>query len=153
MDAKKERSLSEKISDSIAKFGGSWWFISSAVFVLIAWVTFNTLVVTKVIHFDPYPFILLNLLLSCLAAFQAPFILMSQRRAERKQDFIYRSLFGEIKDLVESDLMVEHEIVELYKKQSAQIEELKKIVQSLHKRDEELHQRDEEIERELREGE
>jgi uncharacterized membrane protein len=160
MDAKDHQSFADKISDSIAKFGGSWRFIFAAFFSLICWIILNTLALFDVIHFDPYPFILLNLMLSCLAAFQAPFILMSQRRAERKQDFIYRSLFAEIKDLVESDLMVEHEIVGLYKKQTAQIEEvvkinkkqaeqieeLKKIVQQLHRRDEELHKRDEFIE-------
>lgn len=161
MDGKEKHSLPDKISDAVAKFGGSWRFIFSAVFILIVWVGLNTLALFQVIQFDPYPFILLNLMLSCLAAFQAPFILMSQRRAERKQDFAYRSLFAEIKDLVESDLMVEHEIVELYKKQNAeiaevvkinkkqadQLEELKKIVQELRQRDEELHRRDEELHR------
>lgn len=160
MDAKDHRSFADVVSDSIAEFGGSWRFIFTAFFLLILWVVLNTLALFEVIHFDPYPFILLNLMLSCLAAFQAPFILMSQRRAEKKQDTAYRNLFAEIKDLVESDLMVEHEIVELYKKQTlqiedvvrlnqkqaAQIEELKKIVQQLHRRDEELHRHNEFIE-------
>jgi uncharacterized membrane protein len=73
----------EKLSDKIASFGGSWKFIILFAFVLLVWIMINTyLLVTK--PFDPYPFILLNLILSCIAAIQAPIIMMSQNRQEAR---------------------------------------------------------------------
>ena len=75
--------LGERLADKIATFGGSWSFlICFAVFITV-WITFNTMVmVTR--PADPYPFILLNLILSCIAAIQAPVIMMSQNRQESK---------------------------------------------------------------------
>jgi uncharacterized membrane protein len=105
------RTFGERVSDSVAKFGGSWWFISSGAIVIILWVSINTISLLT-FKWDEYPFILLNLFLSLIAAFQAPFILMAQRRCEIKQDLIYRSLFREIKELVEADLSLEHEIID-----------------------------------------
>lgn len=70
----------DRIADRIAQFGGSWKFIISFGIVLVAWMVWNLLVVTKTFHFDEPPFILLNLCLSFLAAFQAPVIMMSQNR-------------------------------------------------------------------------
>ncbi len=77
------QTLGERFSDRIARFGGSWTFIFSFCGVLLAWVIVNS---TQLLAgpFDPYPFILLNLFLSCLAAIQAPVILMSQNRQESK---------------------------------------------------------------------
>ena len=73
----------EKLSDIIASFGGSWKFIIIFFFIIIFWISINTyLLVTR--PFDPYPFILLNLVLSCLAAIQAPIIMMSQNRQEAR---------------------------------------------------------------------
>lgn len=73
----------EKLSDSIASFGGSWRFIILFGLIIIFWIVINAYVLlTK--PFDPYPFILLNLVLSCLAAFQAPVIMMSQNRQEAR---------------------------------------------------------------------
>ena len=73
----------EKLSDLIASFGGSWKFIIIFSFILFFWISINVFVLlTK--PFDPYPFILLNLLLSCLAAVQAPIIMMSQNRQEAR---------------------------------------------------------------------
>ena len=73
----------EKLSDVIASFGGSWKFIIIFGFILFFWISINAFVLlTK--PFDPYPFILLNLLLSCLAAVQAPIIMMSQNRQEAR---------------------------------------------------------------------
>ncbi len=69
----------QKLADKIAKFGGSWAFISFFGIVLVVWMTINTIHLFEQ-PFDPYPFILLNLVLSCLAAVQAPVILMSQNR-------------------------------------------------------------------------
>lgn len=106
------RTLSERISDCVAKFGGSWKFIISACIVLTIWVTYNAIAVAV---FDPYPFILLNLLLSLVAAFQAPFILMAQHRAEKKQDNAYRELFKQIKTLVEKDIELEEQILDFIK--------------------------------------
>lgn len=73
----------ERIADKVASFGGSWTFILLFIAVLLAWMALNIsgLLATP---FDPFPFILLNLVLSCVAALQAPVIMMSQRRQEEK---------------------------------------------------------------------
>lgn len=76
-------SQGQKISDVVAKFGGSWAFILSFFGILFVWILFNTLTPIKD-NFDPYPFILMNLILSCIAALQAPIIMMSQNRQEEK---------------------------------------------------------------------
>jgi len=77
------RTTGERLADVVAEFGGSWKFIISFAVVLIVWMAFNVWAATQRI-FDPYPFILLNLVLSCLAAIQAPIIMMSQKRQETK---------------------------------------------------------------------
>jgi len=107
-----ERTFGEKVSDAVAKFGGSWWFILSGAMIIFLWVIINITHALAWIRWDQYPFILLNLFISLIAAFQAPLILMAQRRCEIKQDLIYRSLFREIKELVEADLSLEHEIIQ-----------------------------------------
>jgi uncharacterized membrane protein len=73
----------ERLADKIAAFGGSWVFLTAFAVFLVIWVVVNS-VVLLVRPFDPYPFILLNLILSCLAAVQAPIIMMSQNRQEAK---------------------------------------------------------------------
>lgn len=73
----------QRLSDSIARFGGSWAFIIFFGCVLVTWVAINSVAIL-VKPFDPYPYILLNLILSCLAAIQAPIIMMSQNRQEAK---------------------------------------------------------------------
>jgi len=78
-----EWSLGEKMADRIAAFGGSWPFLGIFALFLLLWIAMNSLVLF-LRPFDPYPFILLNLLLSCLAAVQAPIIMMSQNRQEDK---------------------------------------------------------------------
>ena len=80
-----ERKLTfgERLSDHIAEFGGSWKFLISFGAVLVIWIAINGVILAT--HaFDPFPFILLNLILSCLAAVQAPVIMMSQNRAEAR---------------------------------------------------------------------
>ncbi len=72
----------QKASDKMASFAGSWTFIISFTLVLIGWIIINAVVLTRA--FDPYPFVLLNLVLSCVAAVQAPLIMMSQKRQEEK---------------------------------------------------------------------
>lgn len=82
-DFEEHRTLGEKLSDHLASFGGSWAFLISFGFVLVVWMAINALL-GEAKAFDPYPFILLNLVLSCLAAIQAPIIMMSQKRQESK---------------------------------------------------------------------
>ena len=72
----------QRIADSVTLFVGSWIFIILFFIVLFAWIAVNTMIIWK--HFDPYPFILLNLVLSCIAAILAPIILMSQIRQSQK---------------------------------------------------------------------
>jgi uncharacterized membrane protein len=82
-DYQETLSLGDRLADGVAKFGGSWKFIFIFFFFLLIWIIINSLLLW--IHpFDPYPFILLNLMLSCLAAIQAPIIMMSQNRQEAK---------------------------------------------------------------------
>lgn len=81
-DRDRGRSVGEMLADNVASFGGSWTFILLFAALLALWMTFNAL--RDGAAFDPYPFILLNLVLSCLAAIQAPIIMMSQGRQEAK---------------------------------------------------------------------
>ena len=78
-----EPSFGERIADKVATFGGSWTFIITFFSFLLIWMIINVWVLSTK-PFDPYPFILLNLILSCLAAIQAPIIMMSQNRQEQK---------------------------------------------------------------------
>lgn len=75
--------MGQKIADKVAKFGGSWTFIISFGIFLFIWIITNVIFLSHN-SFDPYPFILLNLILSCIAAMQAPVIMMSQNRQEEK---------------------------------------------------------------------
>ena len=129
MEPADERTLGDKVSDAVAKFGGSWCFIITGFCLIILWVIINIL--PWFTHFDGFPFILLNLFLSLIAAFQAPFILMSQRRVEMKQDAIYRSLFREIKELIEVDLSLEHEVLKTNKEVREEIRTLKELVDKI----------------------
>ncbi len=78
-----ERTYGERLSDKVAQFGGSWKFIIIFGVILMLWIFYNTQVMLNK-SFDPYPYILLNLILSCIAAIQAPIIMMSQNRKEVK---------------------------------------------------------------------
>ena len=78
-----QKTLGERIADKVAEFGGSWKFLGIFAGVIVVWIIINSITLL-VKHFDPYPFILLNLLLSCLAAVQAPIIMMSQNRQAKK---------------------------------------------------------------------
>lgn len=77
------RTFGQRVADNVANFGGSWTFIISFFIFIIIWIAFNAYVLLNK-GFDPYPFILLNLILSCLASLQAPIIMMSQNRQEEK---------------------------------------------------------------------
>ena len=77
------RTFGQRVADNVANFGGSWTFIISFFIFILIWIASNVyLLMNK--GFDPYPFILLNLILSCLASLQAPIIMMSQNRQEEK---------------------------------------------------------------------
>jgi uncharacterized membrane protein len=78
----KPNTLGQRAADRLAKFVGSWWFVVIFCAIIVIWICLNIIMLAK--PFDPYPFILLNLALSCVAAIQAPLIMMSQNRQEEK---------------------------------------------------------------------
>lgn len=92
----------QRAADSIAKFAGSWAFIFSFSGVLILWMVVNVLLAARA--FNPYPFILLNLVLSCVAAIQAPLIMMSQNRQEEKDR---RRAENDYKVNLKTEIMIE----------------------------------------------
>ena len=102
--------IGQQAADAIAKFAGSWAFIFAFTGVLILWMLVNTLLAVKA--FDPYPFILLNLVLSCVAAIQAPLIMMSQNRQEEKDR---RRAENDYKVNLKTEIMIE----DLYDKVNA----------------------------------
>ncbi|TAF73856.1 MAG: DUF1003 domain-containing protein [Bacteroidetes bacterium] len=132
--------VGQKISDKVATFGGSWNFIILFGVILFLWICFNVIAI-KQLQFDPFPFILMNLILSCIAALQAPIIMMSQNRQEEKDrirsenDYLInlksemqiRSLHQKI------DLLLEKQMDTLYKTQEKQFELLQKIYQKCDK--------------------
>lgn len=129
---------SQKISDKVARFGGSWRFIILFGIILILWIIFNVMA-AKAIRFDPYPFILMNLILSTIAALQAPIIMMSQNRQEEKDrknsenDYmINMKAEMEIRSLNQKiDLLLEEQIKTLFVAQEKQFNLLKEINQKL----------------------
>jgi uncharacterized membrane protein len=107
----------QRVADKVAAFGGSWTFIIIFASILIAWVALNSIVLAKLKSaFDPYPYILLNLFLSMLAAIQAPIIMMSQNRQAAKDRLDAAHDY-------EVNLKAELEIAKLHEK----IDELSKI--------------------------
>ena len=122
----------------VAKFGGSWAFIISFFIILVVWVLFNTLTPVKD-NFDPYPFILMNLILSCIAALQAPVIMMSQNRQEEKDrkraenDYLINLKAElEVKALNQKiELLIQEQIQTLFESQELQLKILKKLEQRL----------------------
>lgn len=104
------RTLGERLSDQVAKFGGSWTFIIVFICFLIGWILLNTFLLSKRGEtFDPYPYILLNLFLSMTAAVQAPIIMMSQNRQSEKDRL-------QAKNDYEVNLKAELEIQRLHEK-------------------------------------
>ena len=102
--------LGQRAADAIAKFAGSWAFIFSFTGVLLLWMVVNTILAADA--FDPFPFILLNLVLSCVAAIQAPLIMMSQNRQEDKDR---RRAENDYKVNLKTEIMIE----DLYDKVNA----------------------------------
>lgn len=99
---KEKYTAGQRAADKIAKFAGSWAFIFSFTAVLVLWMVVNALLAKKA--FDPYPFILLNLVLSCVAAIQAPLIMMSQNRQEEKDR---RRAENDYKVNLKTEIMIE----------------------------------------------
>lgn len=102
--------LGQRVADAVAKFGGSWAFIISFVVVMLAWMLLNVLPVFSH-HFDPYPFILLNLFLSMVAAIQAPLIMMSQNRAA-EYDRLQATNDFKVNSMSEEEIRVLHSKVD-----------------------------------------
>ncbi len=94
--------LGQRAADTIARFAGSWAFIFSFTGVLVLWMVINVVLAARA--FDPYPFILLNLVLSCVAAIQAPLIMMSQNRQEEKDR---RRAENDYKVNLKTEIMIE----------------------------------------------
>ena len=109
-EEKAKDTLGQRAADAIAKFAGSWAFIFSFTGGLVLWMVIKTLLDARA--FDPYPFILLNLVLSCIAAIQAPLIMMSQNRQEEKDR---RRAENDYKVNLKTEIMIE----DLYDKVNA----------------------------------
>ena len=109
-EEKAKYTLGQRAADAIAKFAGSWAFIFSFTGGLVLWMAVNALLAARA--FDPYPFILLNLVLSCIAAIQAPLIMMSQNRQEEKDR---RRAENDYKVNLKTEIMIE----DLYDKVNA----------------------------------
>ena len=101
-EEKAKYTLGQRAADAIAKFAGSWAFIFSFTGGLVLWMVVNALLAARA--FDPYPFILLNLVLSCIAAIQAPLIMMSQNRQEEKDR---RRAENDYKVNLKTEIMIE----------------------------------------------
>ena len=108
--ATEKYTLGQRAADAIAKFAGSWAFIFAFTGVLLLWMVVNTILAADA--FDPFPFILLNLVLSCVAAIQAPLIMMSQNRQEEKDR---RRAENDYKVNLKTEIMIE----DLYDKVNA----------------------------------
>ena len=134
-------SVGQRMADKVASFGGSWTFIISFGFFLFVWISINTAFLMNK-GFDPYPFILLNLILSCIAALQAPIIMMSQNRQEEKDrersklDYMINLKSElEIRTLHEKiDHLIIHQQRDLFEIQQVQIEMMKDIMLSINNR-------------------
>ena len=103
------RSFGDRIADQVASFGGSWTFILIAMAVLMLWICLNTVILTRAEAFDPYPYVFLNLILSMLAALQAPIIMMSQNRQAEKDRIAARHDY-------EVNLRAQLEIIRLHRR-------------------------------------
>ena len=133
--------LGQRVADHVATFGGSWTFIISFGGFLVVWIAINVIFLANK-GFDPYPFILLNLILSCIAALQAPVIMMSQNRQEEKdrerakKDYMINLKSElEIRILHEKmDHLLMHQQQELLEIQRVQIEMMNDILREIQTR-------------------
>lgn len=134
------RNIGQVIADKVASFGGSWTFIISFFIFILVWISSNVFILLNK-GFDPYPFILLNLILSCLAALQAPVIMMSQNRQEEKdrerakKDYLI-NLKSELEIRLlddKLDHLIMHQQQELIEIQKVQIEMMNDILEHIKK--------------------
>ncbi|MDA9089507.1 DUF1003 domain-containing protein [Maribacter arcticus] len=138
-DISNDFNFGQQLADKVATFGGSWKFILLFAFIIFFWISANIILLANK-GFDPYPFILLNLILSCLAALQAPVIMMSQNRQEEKdrerakQDYMVNLKAElEIRTLHEKiDHLIIHQQQELLNIQQIQVEMLEDIMKQIH---------------------
>ncbi|MCY1546219.1 hypothetical protein D9M68_822080 [compost metagenome] len=141
VDSEEETSadtFGQRIADKVASFGGSWTFIIAFGCFILLWISTNVYFLTNK-GFDPYPFILLNLILSCLAALQAPVIMMSQNRQEdkdrlraKKDYMINLKAEIELRALHEKiDHLIIHQQQELLEIQRIQIEMMNDILEKI----------------------
>lgn len=123
VDKEEKRSIGEKLSDSITRLAGSWTFIIIFCLFLFVWMMLNTFVFSGI---DDYPFILLNLVLSCIAAIQAPIIMMSQNREAKKESL---KSTNDYKTNIKSELILE----ELHDKMEEILKNQNEILNLLNK--------------------
>ena len=129
----------QSISDKVAQFGGSWKFIIIFAVILAIWIFYNS-VAPNGLNFDPYPFILMNLILSTIAALQAPIIMMSQNRQEEKDrmrsenDYLINlKAEMEIRSLHQKvDLLLEEQIKTLFDSQAKQFDLLEDMSEKIN---------------------
>jgi uncharacterized membrane protein len=107
-----KQSVGERVADTIARVGGSWTFIIAFIIFLLVWTALNTIILTRE-AFDPYPFIFLNLVLSMVAALQAPIIMMSQNR-QAMRDRFEASKDYEVNLKAEIELMALHHKIDTH---------------------------------------
>ena len=122
VDKEEERTFGEKLADKIAAIAGSWGFIFSFISFLAIWMIVNLVVVNSP---DPYPFILLNLVLSCIAAIQAPIIMMSQNREAKRESL---KSTNDFKTNIKSELILE----KLYDKMELILKNQDKIIKYIN---------------------
>ena len=133
--------LADRLSDNVAEFGGSWKFIIAFFSMMFAWILLNVYWLQDK-GFDPYPFILLNLILSCIASIQAPVIMMSQNRKEDRDrqraenDYVINLKAEiEIRNLHQKlDLLIVEQMKNLFDVQKAQMELMQEINEKLSKK-------------------
>jgi uncharacterized membrane protein len=117
--------LGQKVSDVIAKWGGSWAFIAFFTFLMIVWITINSLGYFSFIQWDKYPYILLNLILSTIAAIQAPIIMMSQNRQAEK-DRLHQKEDRDVNKQAELEIRnLKRKIIELQQEQTRLLQDIR----------------------------
>lgn len=116
----------DRVADKVSEIAGSWFFIIMFILFLLIWIIINTMILTSGKEIDPYPFILLNLVLSCIAAIQAPIIMMSQNR-QAKKDSIRNQ--NDYRIDLKSELILE----ELHDKMDTILRNQKEIMKKLEK--------------------
>ena len=134
-DKDEHMTFGQRAADAVARFAGSWAFIFSFIAVMVIWMVINLVLGSRA--FDEYPFILLNLVLSCIAAVQAPLIMMSQNRQEAKDR---QRAENDYKINLKSELIID----DLHKKLDLVLENQKKINRRLDKIEAEIAPENEE---------